>query len=214
MKSYPIISMYNRMRLAFLFGTAITCTAATFTYDLGLSQAVQLQDGTVYFVEPPSLIAAVNTYKDIYIPNVSYYFTVNIPDNAGEPLQRITINQYQGADDIYFDLKHTSVFEGSSHKGQKIALKDVTSEVSRTPTTPGEKLGQTRPRKTRIVSITFDQPVPPGRTITIELIAEQNPSVSGVYLFGVTAFPPGEKVHSQFLGFGRLQFYSYGPGGP
>lgn len=33
---------------------------------------------------------------------------------------------------------------------------------------------------------------------------------SGVYLFGVTAFPAGEKSHGQFIGFGRLHFYNDG----
>ncbi|HEY9294790.1 MAG TPA: DUF2808 domain-containing protein [Phormidium sp.] len=35
----------------------------------------------------------------------------------------------------------------------------------------------------------------------------RNPCFSGVYLFGVTAFPQGEKAHGQFLGFGRFHFY-------
>jgi hypothetical protein len=202
------------MRPAFFLGTAMACITAVNAYNVRLSQAVQLQNGTVYFTEPPSLVGATNTFKEIYVPNVTYYFTINIPDNAGEPLQRVTLNEYQGVDDIRFDLKQTSAFEGDpSHKGQKLALKDVTSEVSRTPTTPGERLGQTRPGKRRTVSVTFDQPVPPGRAITIALLAEENPSVDGVYLYGVTAFPPGENAYGQFLGFGRLQFYSYGHGG-
>jgi len=185
------------MRFAFLCGTAIACTVAIGGYNVSLSRAVQLQDGTVYFVQPPSLVEAVTTYKDIYVTGATYYFTIYLPPNAGEPLQQITFNQHEGVDRIDFDLKATSVFEGNrSHTGQKLALKDATSD-----------------RKTRTVTLTFDPPVSPGRTITIALKPEQNPSVSGVYLFGVTAFPPGEKAHGQFLGYGRLQFYSYGHSG-
>jgi hypothetical protein len=62
-------------------------------------------------------------------------------------------------------------------------------------------------RKTRMVSVTFDPPIAPGQTVTVGLRPVRNPNVGGVYLFGVTAFPAGEKVHGQFLGFGRLQFY-------
>ncbi len=178
--------------LGLLFATTIACTVAIGEYNVGLSQAVTLQDGTVYFVEPPSLVEAQASYKEIYLVGATYYFVISIPENAGEPLQQVTINQYKGLDHIHFDLKQTSAFEGDrSHKGQNLTLKDVTSDP-----------------KTRTVSITFDPPVTPGRTITIALKPEQNPTSSGVYLFGVTAFPAGEKVHGQFLSYGRLQFYS------
>jgi hypothetical protein len=58
--------------------------------------------------------------------------------------------------------------------------------------------------------VTFDPPVPPGKIITIGLRPTRNPLYDGVYLFRVTAFPPGEKATGQFLGFGRLQFYTDG----
>ena len=184
--------MHRAKHLAFLFGTTIACTVAIGGYNVGLSRAVTLQDGTVYFVEPPSFVEAQASYKEIYLVGATYYFVISIPENAGEPLQQVTINQHEGADHIHFDLKHTSAFEGDrSHQGQKLTLKDVTSDP-----------------KTRTVSITFDPPLPPGRTITIALKPEQNPSVAGVYLFGVTAFPAGQKTHGQFLNYGRLQFYS------
>ncbi|MBR8839258.1 MAG: DUF2808 domain-containing protein [Stigonema ocellatum SAG 48.90 = DSM 106950] len=180
------------MRFKFLFGTAIACTVAISGYNVGLSRAVQLQDGTVYFVQPPRLVEAVTTYNDIYVTGATYYFTIDIPETAGEPLQRITINQHEGVDYVHYNLKDTYAFVGDrSHKGQKLVLKDATSD-----------------RKTRTVSLTFAAPVPPGRTITIGLKPEQNPSVQGVYLLGVTAFPAGEKAYGQFLGYGRLQFYS------
>lgn len=181
------------MRFAFLFGTAITCMAAVGSYSVGLSSAVQLQDGTVYFVQPPRLVEAVTTYKEVNVWGATYYFTIDLPQNAGEPLQRVTINQHEGVDRIRYDLKATSVYVGDvSKRGQKVALLDATSD-----------------RKTRTISLTFAEPVPPGKTVIIGLKPEQNPFTPGVYLLGVTAFPPGEKVHGQFLGYGRLQFYSF-----
>nr|WP_199755917.1 DUF2808 domain-containing protein [Chroococcidiopsis cubana] len=47
----------------------------------------------------------------------------------------------------------------------------------------------------------------PGTTVTVALRAKRNPS-GGIYLFGVTAFPTGEKSSGQFLGYGRLHFGS------
>ncbi len=184
------------MRLKVLLGTAIiTATIAVVQVcNFGQSQAIQLQDGTVYFAEPPRLVKAATTYNEVYLWGATYYFTVSLPENAGEPLQKLTINQHEGVDHIHFDLKNSFAFEGTrSHKEQKIELKNVVSD-----------------RKTRTVSLTFDPPVSPGQTITIGLKPWQNPTTSGVYLFGVTAFPRGEKSHGQFLGFGRLHFYSHG----
>lgn len=182
------------MRLLNLLGTAIATIAMMEGYAFQPSRAIQLQDGTVYFAQPPRLVGAATTYNDVYVWGATYYFTVSLPDNAGEPLQKITINQREGVDYVRFRLKDSFAFEGSrSHKGQRLGLKDATSV-----------------RKTQTLSLTFDPPVSPGKTITIALKPVRNPTVAGVYLFGVTAFPAGKKSHGQFLGFGRLQFYRHG----
>lgn len=147
---------------------------------------------TVYFTQPPRLLLARTYYNDIRIPSVNYYFTIQIPENAGEGLQRVVINQREGVDYVRFDLKNSFVFEGTpDREGKKIELKDISNDQTN-----------------QTVSIAFNQPVSPGKTITVALEAIQNPAVEGVYLFGVTAFPAGEKAHGQFLGFGRLHFYN------
>jgi hypothetical protein len=103
----------------------------------------------------------------------------------------VTINQKEGVEDIRFRLDDTVAFEGTpDSKGQKLQLKDINSD-----------------RNTRTISLTFESPVPPGKTVTIGLKPSQNPAFSGVYLFGVTVYPSGEKPREQFLGYGRLQFY-------
>lgn len=184
------------MRLQVLLGTAIvTATLGMMAgYTFQPSYAIQLRDGTVYFAQPPRLLDAITTYNEIYAWGATYYFTISLPENAGEPLQSLAINQHEGVENIRFDLNDSVAFEGKpSNKRQKIGLKDVVGD-----------------RKTRTITLTFDPPVSPGKTITIGLKPWQNPMNSGVYLFGVTAFPLGEKSHGQFLGFGRLHFYSSG----
>jgi hypothetical protein len=182
------------MRLGYIFGTVVACMTAISGYTTDISHAVQLRDGTVYFVQPPRLRSVVTTYKETSIAGVTYYFTIEVPENAGEPLQRVTINQREVPDEIKFDEEDSFAFEGTrGDRGNKLALKDVTSE-----------------RKTQTVTLTFEPPVSPGKTITIGLKPRENPDVPGVYLFGVTAFPVGEKPHGQFLGYGRLQFYRGG----
>jgi Protein of unknown function (DUF2808) len=182
------------MRVAVIIGIAIATIVGLEGYTSKPSSAIQLQDGTVYFASPPRLVGASTTFNQVYVWGATYYFTLSLPENAGEPLQKITINQREGVDYIRFNLKESVAFEGtSSHEGQKLGLKEANSDS-----------------KTQTVSLTFDPPVPPGKTITIALQPQQNPSVAGVYLFGVTAFPIGEKSHGQFLGFGRLHFYNQG----
>lgn len=146
---------------------------------------------TAYFTQPPRLVKASTTYNRVNELGAVYYFTINLPENAGETLQKITIQQREGVEYIRFQLDKSVAFEGTaSQEGQKLELQDISSD-----------------QKTQTVTLAFNPPVSPGKNITIGLKPMQNPRSSGVYLFGVTAFPTGEKPHGQFLGFGRLHFY-------
>ncbi|AFY44747.1 DUF2808 domain-containing protein [Nostoc sp. PCC 7107] len=181
------------MRSRVLLGAAIASITLINGYLLSPSSAIQLQDGTVYFAQPPRLVNTITTYNEVYAWGATYYFTISLPENAGEPLQSLAINQHEGVDNIRFDLNDSVAFEGKpSGKGQKVKLQNVVGDG-----------------KTRTVTLRFDPPVSPGKTITIGLKPWQNPRITGVYLFGVTAFPPGEKSHGQFLGYGRLHFYNH-----
>lgn len=153
------------------------------------TKAVQLSDGTVYFAFPPSLVKTRTTFINPDVPS-TYYFTLSLPEQAGEPLQRVTFSQYKGLEDIQFDLKRTQAeAESRSNSSQGLTLAEVTKDS-----------------KTKTISVSLNPPVPPGRIVTIGLHAVSNPRYGGVYLFGVKAFPAGEKSYGQFLGFGRLQF--------
>ncbi|MBW4662893.1 MAG: DUF2808 domain-containing protein [Chroococcus sp. CMT-3BRIN-NPC107] len=156
-----------------------------------LARGVQLRDGTVSFVEQPRLVATATTIQDVNAWGATYYFTIDLPEKAGEPLRTVTFNQYEGVANIRFDLEDTRAFEGTRrNRGENLTLSSVT-----------------RNKETRTVTVVFDPPIAPGKTITIGLRPVQNPFSSGVYLFGVKAFPPGEKTAGQFMGYGRLQFY-------
>lgn len=174
----------------------------TFGFTVGLwaaiapmARTIQLGDGTVYFDRPPSLEDASATFNSVRAWNSTYFFTLNVPENAGEPLQRLVIEQHEGFDrKLRFDTGDTRSFEGTrGNRGTSIALGEVTHD-----------------RNTQTVSIAFDPPIDPGTTVTVGLRPRRNPSVGGVYLFGVTAFPAGESTHGQFLGYGRLHIYSNG----
>lgn len=173
----------------FLIGVGLRVTTYPMAY------ALKRADGSISFVQPPLLVGAKTPYTDTNVWDTTYYFTLDLPLNAGEPLQKVTFSQTQGSQLIRFDLKHSSAFEGTQdHEGQKLALK---------PPVKGD-------RQTQTVTVTFDPPVSPGKTVTIALRTDRNPLYDGIYLFGVTAFPPGEQAAGQFLGYGRLQFYTDG----
>lgn len=182
------------MRVATIICTTLILTAAIGEFDHRSADGVQLRDGTVYFVQPPDLVDAITTFKGVNTWGATYYFTINVPAKAGEPLQRVTITQREGVDNIRYDLEDSRAFVGTpNRKRERLTLGEVT-----------------RDRQTRTVTVNFNPPVAPGQTFTIGLRPLRNPRFSGVYLFGVTAFPVGEKSHGQFLGYGRFHFYGGG----
>ncbi len=182
------------MRGATAFTATLAILALIWSQTTPSSMAIQLANGTVYFDKAPDLVSVTSPYKSIDTPGTTYFFTISLPANAGEPLQRVTISQIDGIEDIQFLLKETYAFEGKGWDGdRKVTLGEVTRDKEK-PT----------------IAVTFNPPVPPGKTVTIALHAIRNPFSSGVYLFGVTAFPAGEKAYGLYLGVGRLQFYGGG----
>lgn len=156
------------------------------------AQAVQIR-GTNYFTSPPRLVGASTTQNYVYAWSATYYFTLDVPENSGEPLQKVTIAQNEGIDRVRFNLKDTEAFDGDRRSRTKLGLGEVTQDP-----------------KTKAITVNFNPPVPSGKRVTIALAPYQNPSTGGVYLFGVTAFPPGEPAYGQFLGFGRISIYQSG----
>ncbi len=155
------------------------------------AKAVQLSDGSTAFVQPPRLEGASVSQNSAYFFSARYYFTLTFPSNAGEPLQAIAIAPEPNVDYAWFEPKNTEAYEGTPrHAEARLSIQNVTIDP-----------------KTRVITVTFDPPVAPGRVITIELYANRNPDVGGVYLYGVTAFPAGAQPRGQFLGYGRINIY-------
>lgn len=158
------------------------------------AHGVRLADGTVFFEQVPRLVDASITRQSVANRNVGYYFDLSVPDDAGEALERIEITQ-QDADvftrEVDFELDESQAFVGRRReRDQPLSLGAIEVDDD-----------------THTVSVTFDPPVPAGTDLTLRLEAERNPRRSGVYLFGVTAYPEGTPSHGQFLGFGRFHIY-------
>ncbi|MEB3293929.1 MAG: DUF2808 domain-containing protein [Synechococcales bacterium] len=173
-------------RIIYLFGITLLGMISVLSV-----HAVTLRDGKTYFLKPPRLLSSTTSQDGSFIWGASYHFTIRVPEGADEPLHKIVIEQQTGLGRPRFNANDAAAFEGTkAQRGQAVAFTLV--ETSRDP---------------MVLTATFDPPIPPGKTITIRLFPVRNPEVGGVYLYGVTAFPPGEKPHGQFLGFGRIHIY-------
>ncbi|PZV19123.1 MAG: hypothetical protein DCF20_02050 [Pseudanabaena sp.] len=184
--------LYKKTLLASIFlGSLSFCLASTLHWNNSSVQAIELQDGKTYFLQPPTLVDAYTTINVINSWSAIYYYTIQTAANAGVPLQSVAIAQTQGGDTVEFRIGATTTYTQD-------AGGDRTQIQSKTTLNP----------ETNTLSIVFDPPVPPGKAVVIRLLPSSNPRFPGVYLFGVTAFPPGAKPFGQFLGYGRLSFFS------
>lgn len=150
------------------------------------------QAGQTFFSHPPTLIRATSFQIGANIPS-TYEFTLTVPQDAGQPLKAVTITQVENVETVNFDVSNSKAYIGrqlTTSSGIRLA-----------------SVGGNQPANLAEATIVFDRPVQPGNTVTIALAAENNPHQSGVYLFGVTAYPDGKNGLGQFLGYGRIHFY-------
>jgi hypothetical protein len=149
--------------------------------------AVKFSDGTVQFAGVPRLGKVSTTDSQAYAWGATYLFTLQVPEDASEPLGQVVLRQEQGLDSVEFNLGRTYAYLNGD-RAQTTAIEALSSNSD-------------------TLDLTFNPPIPPGSTVTIGLRPYSNPQTGGVYLFGVTTAPAGDKVRSQFVGYGRLQFY-------
>lgn len=150
------------------------------------------QAGQTFFSRPLTLIRAASSQLGGSVPS-TYEFTLTVPQDAGQPLKAVTITQAENVETIRFNVSSSKAYTGRRlTANSEIRLASIGGDQSAS--------GQQ--------TIVFDQPVLPGNTVTIALSTQSNPNSSGVYLFGVTAYPDGENGLGQFLGYGRIYFYS------
>jgi hypothetical protein len=168
----------------FLSGTSVIMPAV----------ARELPNGQSIFDRSPRLVRSAVNFEAPGVPRPTYQFTISVPEDAGAPLKAVTIAQAENAQKIDFKVDRSSAFIGNSFAGG--------------PAVSLASIGGEQPAKSNEVTIAFEPPVAPGKTVTVALTAARNPFPGGIYLFGVTAFPPGENSSGLFLGYGRLHLDS------
>lgn len=141
--------------------------------------------------QPPRLLSATTTYDQTSAREATYYFTLTVPESASTAVQQLAFTQIQGLEAIRFDSQKSSAFVGTGdRKGEKLGITLAKSD-----------------RQERTVIVTFDQPVAPGKIITIGLKPLRNPAYDGVYQFQVQTLPTTQQTKNQIIGTARLQFY-------
>lgn len=172
-----------------LFGTAALAVGLWLPANLvGLPvRAVEIGGGQTSFVESPHLIQATATHTNANAPS-TYEFTIQVPEGAGEPLKAVTIAQKENVEGIKFDVSESRAYIAGD---SQVALASI---------------GGSEVEGSNEITIVFDKPVEQGKTVTVALEAKQNPQFGGVYLFGITAYPPGENSPGLYLGVARLHF--------
>jgi hypothetical protein len=172
----------------------LVISVSLFSLVTGLSPmtlALENKEIKTYFSRSPRLLDVITTYRGARIRTPTYYYTIDLPNESGQPLQTITINKRQGFEVIDYYPERTFAFQGTpNHRGKPLPVGETTWDET-----------------TETMTIILDPPVSPGTTFTVGLKAKQNPQYGGNYLFGVTVFPPGNNPMDLYLGSGKLYFY-------
>lgn len=189
MPSITSTLVWRPLRAGLLSVTALTVSLWLPANLLGLPvQAVELTGGKTSFIESPLLIEATATSTNANAPS-TYEFTITVPEGAGEPLKAVTIAQKENVEGIEFDVSESHAYIAGNSQVELASI------------------GGSQEGGSNEVTIVFDKPVEPGKTVTVAIETKQNPQLGGIYLFGVTAYPPGENSPGLYLGVGRLHFY-------
>lgn len=169
---------------------AVVLSAGLVSGSSTLAIAGERSNGQFFFDHAPRLVRTeTSTIAATYMGGTTYEFTIAVPSNAGAPLQAITISQTANPRTVEFN----------PNQSRAIAVNGANIPLS--------SIGGAQGKET---TIAFQQPIPPGETVTVLLNVDRNPDSAGAYLFGITAYPQGDQINGLFLGYGRVQLYSRG----
>jgi hypothetical protein len=193
----PILASNSQKMLVNPLNTRIS---TNFIQDLLIpsAEAVQLRDGKTYFVQLPTLLYAEATLNHTNAWGATYYFAFDLPQNLGEPLQKLEIFQTEGFEPVDFRSNETFAYL-QPDSGDRVA---VPTKMEILPSQDGDR---------KKLVVTFEPPLPASnanRRLVVGIRPVRNPRYEGVYLFSVVVLPKGDRPNSQFLGYGRLNFYS------
>jgi hypothetical protein len=148
---------------------------------IGLSEGANGLDWrSVSFDQPPQL-------SQVSMANRRVYFTIAIPENAGEGLAKLSFSD-RTPTALAFDLEQTRVFQGTpEERGEAVNVESAWVD------------------ETGVVWVEFASALPPGTVFTVSLAVGQNPP-RDAREYGVAAYPDSENSVPAFVGDGTLMF--------
>ena len=144
----------------------------------------------IQFVQPPRLIHSTTTEKTVDQLGARYFFTIEVPDNAGAALEQVDFILKLGVNYPRFTTKGAKVFTGKSKKGNQIPVKLVVTDPP-----------------SRTVTVTLGRPIAPGETATVMLKAVKNPAI-GTYQYELRGHAQNSQGKGQYIGLGRIEISS------
>lgn len=99
----------------------------------------------------------------IYSWNATYYFAIALPQNMGEPLEKLEISQTEGFDKVDFYSNQTIAYL-QSPSGDRVAIS------SKTELLPSQD--SNRPK----ITITFNPPIPASNELNTKLVVGLRPA--------------------------------------
>ena len=158
--------------------------------DRSTVRAIELRGSTV-FLRAPWKVDLVSYTTTVGQTWAEYFFTIELPADAGASLGALLIRQTRGVDtDFPFSADQTRAFEGRPRR-QGAAI-PVQAQFS---------------QQERLMRVQFPKPVVPGTTLTVRLRPWTNPWTADTYMFQVTALPAGPNPLPAPVGFGTLRIY-------
>lgn len=178
-----ILSLFLWILNPFIFGFTLP----------GLAQDRYIINQSAFTGDPPQLLEAHATFNYVRSELARYYFTFNLPENADQSLEKVTLQGIESPEYINFEVQQTRAFIGTQdNSGQELVLKEVLEDKSN-----------------KTFSLTFEPPIPPGTIFTVSLKPRQNPAWSGFYLIKIMAFPVGQGATG--LNLGTVQLHLAAP---
>lgn len=147
--------------------------------------------GRTVFSRAPWRVDLVSYTTTTGQPWAEYYFSLELPADAGAALAGLMIEQTRGVDRTFpFQVERTRAFLGRPRReGPALPVQASFDEAARR------------------FMIRFLQPVAPGSTVTVVLKPWTNPAQSDTYMFQVSATPEGPAPAVSPVGFATLRIY-------
>lgn len=159
-------------------------TALTATLMLSATAAPALEiNGRTSFVSVPTRVQLINYRKVAFSGRAVFYLVLDLPSGAEAGLGGIELSQIRGVHSAFYvgPVQPTAFLGRPRQNGASIPVRAQFSDDNRS------------------IAIHFDDPVPPGKTVTVAFAVGINPPAD-IYTFSVTARPWGPQPIPQTVG--------------